>query len=148
MIRPLLGLLALSAAPAIAEPASPEVETELRAMTQALVDAVAPGHAAVWDRYLDSNFLHLDENGTVRTRVEMLREIQPLPPGLVGSIRVDRFRAERTGDVIVAAVELQEQLDYHGQPRSRRVFLRDAAGRITGFADRREGEDIVWRRRD
>jgi hypothetical protein len=32
----------------------------------------------------------------------------------------------------------------HGQPRSRKVFLRDASGAITGFADRREGHDIVW----
>jgi len=33
-----------------------------------------------------------------------------------------------------------------GSPRSRRVFLRDASGRVTGFADRREGHDIVWKR--
>ena len=33
-----------------------------------------------------------------------------------------------------------------GSPRSRRVFLRDASGRVTGYADRREGHDIVWKR--
>jgi hypothetical protein len=33
-----------------------------------------------------------------------------------------------------------------GQPRIKRIFLRDAKGRITAFIDRREGEDIVWNR--
>ena len=33
-----------------------------------------------------------------------------------------------------------------GSPRSRRVFLRDASGRVTGYADRREGHDIIWKR--
>jgi ketosteroid isomerase-like protein len=33
-----------------------------------------------------------------------------------------------------------------GQPRTRRLFQRDTAGHITGFVDRREGEDIVWTR--
>jgi hypothetical protein len=33
-----------------------------------------------------------------------------------------------------------------GQPRSRKVFQRDAGGRITGFADRREARDVVWTR--
>lgn len=33
-----------------------------------------------------------------------------------------------------------------GKPRSRRIFLRDGEGRIIGFADRREGEDVRWQR--
>ena len=31
-----------------------------------------------------------------------------------------------------------------GQPRVKRLFHRDADGRVTGFTDRREGEDIHW----
>lgn len=33
-----------------------------------------------------------------------------------------------------------------GQPRSRRIFTRDPSGRIDGFVDRREGEDVRWSR--
>ncbi|KRA77035.1 hypothetical protein ASD78_05345 [Lysobacter sp. Root667] len=33
-----------------------------------------------------------------------------------------------------------------GQPRTRRIFQRDAQGRIVGFVDRREGLDIRWTR--
>jgi hypothetical protein len=30
--------------------------------------------------------------------------------------------------------------------RSRRIFTRDASGRVNGFVDRREGEDVRWTR--
>jgi hypothetical protein len=33
-----------------------------------------------------------------------------------------------------------------GEPRTRRIFQRDAAGRITGFVERRESWDLVWKR--
>ena len=33
-----------------------------------------------------------------------------------------------------------------GKPRYRRVFQRDSNGRITGFAERREAWDLVWKR--
>jgi len=33
-----------------------------------------------------------------------------------------------------------------GHPRTRRIFLRSADGRVAGFADRREGTDLRWTR--
>jgi hypothetical protein len=33
-----------------------------------------------------------------------------------------------------------------GEPRTRRIFQRDAAGRITGFVERRESWDLLWKR--
>lgn len=239
MIRLLAALAALALpAPAAPSPAPSAVQAELRRITQDMLDAVAPGHAEIWDHYLDPGMIQVDENGIVRTRAELLRELTPLPAGLVGSIRIDTFRIALHGDTAIVAHEDQEQLDYHGQPlhgrfrtldtwrrtgagwrligeqtaavlrdppaarlsqaelcayagayqltdairatiscepeglvaaradrpavhyraevrdvffapgqpRSRRIFLRDAAGHVTGFADRREGEDIVWHR--
>ena len=32
------------------------------------------------------------------------------------------------------------------QLRNRKIFQRDSSGRITGFIDRREGQDLVWRK--
>lgn len=214
------------------------VEAALRGLTQELLDAVAPGRVEVWDRILDEDLVHVDENGVVRDKAALLAEIRPLPAGLVGRIDVDRFQVEVRGDTAVAAVEVQEQLDYHGQPlrtrfrsldtwrrtpegwrlvgqhvaavladppaieltreelcayagvyrltaeittvvrctdaglvaeradrppatyrpevrdvffapgqpRSRRIFTRDARGRVNGFVDRREGEDVRWTR--
>jgi hypothetical protein len=234
----LAALTALVPAPALADPVSPALVAELRGITQQLLDAVAPGNAAVWDHYLAPDLVHVDENGAIQTKGELLRDLTPLPPGLTGSIRVDSFRVTLHGDTAIVAHEDQEQLDYYGQPlhtrfrnldvwrrnavgwsligqqttavlhdppsvtlsqaelcaysgryrlteaivatiacdadglvvtregrpathyraeardvffapgqpRSRRIFRRDAVGAITGFADRREGEDIIWRR--
>ena len=214
------------------------VERTLRMQTQQLLDAIAPGDVAVWDHWLDPAVLQVDENDTVRGKAEILKEIQPLPKGLVGHLQVTEFRMALAGDVAVATHEDDESLDYFGQmlrsrfrmtdtwhrtaagwrllgsqvlavhqdppaatldaatlcayagryvltpeisvtarcegavlvferagranrtflpelkdqffepgqPRTRRLFQRDAGGAITGFVDRREERDIQWKR--
>ena len=202
------------------------------------MDAIAPGKAEVWRRYLLEDVVFLDENGVVYDKASLLKELTPLPAGLVGRIEVDRFQMKLHGDTAVVAAEIQEYLDYHGQnlrtrfrfldtwlrtpdgwrlaarhtaavlkdppaislsaaelcayngeytltpeirttlrctkngltaertgrppatylpevrdvffsagqPRSRRIFVRDAGGAVVGFVDRREGEDVRWQR--
>lgn len=213
-------------------------ETELRAITQSLLDAVAPGDTAVWSEYLHPRLVHMDENGKIRSRAELLEVLKPLPAGLTGRIEIDTFGVQVHGAAAVAAYDVQEYLDYHGQPlrsrfravdtwlktddgwrmigahtgavlkpppvvmlnpealreyegvyaltpdihvrlrsdgdalvasregrpdahyraeardiffvpeqpRTRRIFLRDASGRVDSFVDRREGEDVRWLR--
>jgi uncharacterized protein DUF4440 len=43
-------------------------------------------------------------------------------------------------------VEARDVLFVAGQPRVRKIFQRDPSGNVLGFADRREGRDLVWRR--
>lgn len=232
-VAPLIALCGI--APAAASSAA---ESELRKIAQEMLDAIAPGNAEVWRRYLHERAILVDENGTVRTKAGMLAEFSPLPPGLAGNLKVDTFRIETHGDVAVLAYEAQEHLDYHGQilrsryriddtwlktgqgwqllaeqvaavlkdppaikltqqqlceydgsysltadivttlkctqdgfaaeragrpatqylaempdvffvagqPRTRRIFVRDAQGKVVAFVDRREGEDIRWTR--
>lgn len=235
-----LTILIATVAPGSADETGESDVARLRHKTQALLDAVAPGDIAVWDRTLHERFVHMDENGVVRDKPALLAELQPLPPGLVGRIEIDTFKAELHGDTAVTAYELQEHLEYHGQPlrsrfrsvdtwlktpqgwrliaqhtaaalkdppsvplsreqwceyagvyaltdaittaircqedgviaeragrpptryvaelhdvlfapgqpRTRRIFQRDADGNIVGFVDRREGEDVRWKRVD
>jgi hypothetical protein len=42
--------------------------------------------------------------------------------------------------------ELKDVFFIPGQLRTRKIFQRDSAGKVTGFLDRREGEDVVWKR--
>jgi hypothetical protein len=59
----------------------------------------------------------------------------------------DHLVAERDGRPAQPFVpELVDVFFTPGRTRTRRIFQRDASGRITGFVDRREGEDIAWRR--
>ncbi len=66
------------------------------------------------------------------------------------------YTIRRDGDHLVAVREgrpdvplLAEAPDVFfvkRQLRNRKVFTRDASGHVTGFADRREGNDLVWKR--
>jgi len=229
-------LQTLTTASLQARPATPAEESELRRMTQELLDAVAPGRTDVWQLYLHDRLIHVDENGIVRTKAELLKELAPLPAGLEGRIAIDSFRIEVENNLAIVTHEDQEHLHYFGQvlrsrfrstdtwlrtadgwrligqqtsavledppsikltreqlcgyngsysltaeivakvqcselgvvvertgrpkaeylpevidvffapgqPRTRRIFVRDDAGKIVGFVDRREGEDVRW----
>lgn len=75
-------------------------------------------------------------NGTYRLTREIAETLSCADGRLLGN-RTDRpeatYQAEVT-DVFFAP----------GRPRTRRIFLRDDRGEITGFVDRREGIDIRW----
>ena len=93
-----LAFCLIGASSEAAQPGEAATEAQLRAITQEVMDAIAPGHAAVWDRYLDERLIHVDETGMVRGKRELLAELKPLPPGLIGRIEVDRFRMQLHGD--------------------------------------------------
>jgi uncharacterized protein DUF4440 len=235
-----LAAMALFSPPATAEPAGTPsaAATELRRLTQELLDAIAPGDVAVWDSLLDEHAIQVDENDVVRDKKAQLEALKPLGPGLVGHLTIDDFRVLQHGNTAVVTHEDAEYLNYHGQvlqsrfrltdtwihsrtgwkqlasqalavlqdppsrpldtkvlcgysgtyeltadikgtircennellferdgrparhfrpelldvffepgePRTRRIFERNAQGQITAFVDRREARDIQWRR--
>ena len=60
----------------------------------------------------------------------------------------DGFTAERTGRPATQYLaEVPDVFFVAGQPRTRRIFVRDAQGKVVGFVDRREGEDMRWNRK-
>ena len=61
-----------------------DVTATLRRQTQELLDAVSAGSAAVWDRYLDSTVSITTEDGSVRSKREMVGDIRPLPKTISG----------------------------------------------------------------
>lgn len=210
----------------------------LRAKDQALLDAIAPGDRKVWDDALAANAVYVDENGAIMNRAQFLKQLDPLPPGASGCLRIASYSANFSGDLATVVHTDDEQENYHGQilhaqylmtetwrrdgsewklymvhayavlkdppavtlpsgsmaeyagrysggsdlayaiewdgkqlkggrprktpsplqveirdvlfipgqPRVRKIFQRNSAGQITGFVDRREGEDLVWQR--
>jgi Domain of unknown function (DUF4440) len=93
---------------------SPDV-AQLRQDTQALLDAIAPGNVAVWQRLLDPAFIQVDENDIVRNKTRVLSELKPLGPGLTGTLVIDEFRPIVMRDFAVVTHEDNESLDYHSQ---------------------------------
>jgi ketosteroid isomerase-like protein len=72
-----------------------------------------------------------------------------LTPDLAYEIRADgdALQGQQTGRKPEALqAEAPDVLFVPGKPRYRYVLLRDAQGRITGLAQRREAWDLVWKR--
>ncbi len=70
-------------------------------------------------------------------------------PGVVAVIRRDGDHLtmqDRTKPAHPFLFEAQDVLFVPGQPRFHDFVQRDKAGRITGFIERREGEDVHWTR--
>ncbi|HKA89254.1 MAG TPA: DUF4440 domain-containing protein [Haliangiales bacterium] len=111
-------ILAAAGCVSAAAPSAPaeRVEPVLQAATQALMDAVAKGDAAVWDRTLAADMVYTAEDGAVKDKAALLAELQPLPPGITGTIEVIEFRARDYGDFAVATWVADEHEVYFGHP--------------------------------
>ena len=99
-------------------PVSKETDTTaetLKAISQELMDAVAPGKKAVWERYLSEDCLYVDENGGVSTKSELLKDFGPLPAGYVGRIEVTDPQVRTAGDTAVITHRDMEYLELYGQ---------------------------------
>lgn len=110
----------------------------------------------------------LKENGAWKMISSQTMAAQHDPPAValpsavldeyVGTYRAGDFtyRIERDGDglrglpqgaaPLALKAELRDVFFTPGQPRTRRIFQRDAQGRVTGFVSRREGLDWVLKR--
>lgn len=82
---------------------------------QELSDAIAAGHADVWDKYLDEDVIYAEEDDSYKGKAEMLKEIVPLPKGLGGTIRIELLSYHEDGDVAVALFRQVETEHYFAQ---------------------------------
>jgi hypothetical protein len=111
-----LAFVLVMAVASAAQVQAASVEEELRRLTQENLDAIAAGDVAVWRRNFHSDLVHVDEEGKVRSKSELLDELSPLPPGLVGNLKVRDFRMAMHGtDTAIVTHEDQEHLSYFGQ---------------------------------
>ncbi len=82
---------------------------------QEMADAIASGHVAVWDRYLDPAVIYAEEDDSYKGKPAMLKEIVPLPKGLSGSIRIECLAYHEDGGVAVGLFRQIEIETYHSQ---------------------------------
>jgi ketosteroid isomerase-like protein len=108
--------------------------------------------AGEWKLHLSHTYAVLKDPPTVSLPPEALRQYAGrylAGSDLVYVIEWDgkQLAAGRQGGPLKPlVVEVPDVLFVPGQPRIRKIFQRDAAGKITGFVDRRESWDLVWRR--
>ncbi|MET0230863.1 MAG: nuclear transport factor 2 family protein [Rhodanobacteraceae bacterium] len=106
---------ALLPRPASAE-SEAEIRTKLVAQTQALMDALIPGNADVWQHTLADDAVIIDEFGRVQNRKEAIESVHPFPPGLSGSIEIRDPKLHLVGDTAVLQGEMYEKESVFGQP--------------------------------
>ena len=91
------------------------IVARLKGATQELLDAIAPGDRAVWQRHLAEGSIYADEEGRVLTKDELLKELSPLPAGYVGSIKIGETKALSQDGVVVLSHRDREELELYGQ---------------------------------
>lgn len=137
MDRKLVILLGLGGVVALAlqppSSASEDVAAILQRQTQELLDALAPGSRAVWDRYLDAGVRYTTEEGTVLGKAEMLEQLRGLPEGVSGQIQVTDYKVAEHGSVAVSTYIADEHEVYYGHPlhcqyRTTETWLKTDAG--------------------
>ena len=94
---------------------SDEIVEKLKRATQEMLDAVALGDKAVWERHLAEGSIYADEEGRVLTRDELLKELRPLPAGYQGSIKVGETKSLVQEGVVVLSHVDHEELVLYGQ---------------------------------
>lgn len=110
------------------EPASAPTditESELVRRTQELFDAVAPGDRGPWEKYYADDCLFFDEKGRQMNKETLVADVQPLPPGYAGSIKVVRVKSLIFTDTAVLSYDLDETETIFGQALAARYHATD-----------------------
>jgi hypothetical protein len=91
------------------------VQAELVKLTQALMDAIPTGDAAIWQKTLADDAMIVDEFGRLQDKKEAVDAIHPFPPGLSGSIELRNTKTAVHGDTAVLQGEMFERETVFGQ---------------------------------
>jgi ketosteroid isomerase-like protein len=92
-----------------------EVGREIKRISQELLDAVAGGNKAVWERYLADDCIYTDENGRTLNKAQLIEDLRPLPSGYSGTITIAESQVRIYGDAAVIANRLIENEVIYGQ---------------------------------
>lgn len=105
-----------------------------------------------WKLYLIHTYAVLKDPPAITLPEKELRQYAgeySAAPNLTYEIRWDGQRlvgGKKGSSMKPLEVEVRDVLFVPGQPRIRKIFRRDAKGKITGFVDRRESWDLVWKK--
>jgi len=99
---------------------------------QSLMDAIAIGDKAVWDRVMDEDCVVTTEEGDVLPKKKFLEELTGLPKGLSGSIEVKDLTVQAFGDFAIVRFRLEEQEDVFGQKLANQYRVTDTFRRVEG----------------
>lgn len=98
-----------------AQAAPDDLVATFQSSTQALMDGITNGDKEVWNRALDSDCAITTEDGDFLDKAKMLADIQPLPAGFSGKIKVRGLTVREIGAAAVVHYWLDETEDIFDQ---------------------------------
>jgi hypothetical protein len=104
---------------------APALAGWFQATEQALMDSVARGDKAPWERVMDPSCVVTSEEGEVLTRQQFLDGLRPLPPGLSGAIVVRDLAVQEFPGLAVVRYLADESESVFGQGLQTRYRVTD-----------------------
>ena len=100
-------------------------KAELVRRTQEMFDAVAPGNRTPWKLYLADDVVFFDEKGRNMDKRAVLADLQPMPPGYTGSIKVTHANTSFADGVAILTYDTEEVESIFGQQLHARYHSTD-----------------------
>ena len=126
----LIGAMLIAAVPlhgARAQSGDPRAITqaELERRTQELMDSIVAGDKIPWQKYYADDCLFFDEKGRSMTKPQLVADIQPLPKGYGGSIRLAHVQSRFIGNTAIISYDLDESETVWSQELKARYHATD-----------------------
>src|SRR5262249_56084899 len=111
---------------------TPITQEELVRNTQEIFDAVAPGNPEPFKKYFAEDAMFFDEKGRNMDKAALVKDIQPLPQGYSGSIKIVQPKSHIEDNVAVLSYDLDETEVVFGQKLKARYHETDTWMRRAG----------------
>lgn len=100
-------------------------QEELVKRTQELADSVAPGNQAPWKLYYADDALYFDEKGRSMDKTALVTDVEPLPKGYSGTIKVVNPKSRIVGNTAILSYDQDETEIVYGQKQTARYHETD-----------------------
>jgi hypothetical protein len=90
-------------------------QDELVRRTQELFDSIVPGNQEPFRKYFADDAMFFDEKGRNMEKPALVKDIQPMPKGYSGTIKLVRPKSHIEGDVAILSYDLDETETIFGQ---------------------------------
>jgi hypothetical protein len=100
-------------------------QEELVKRTQELYDAVAAGNQEPWKKYYADDVVFNDEKGRTMDKAALIKDVEPLPKGYSGEIKVVRPESRIIGNTAVLSYDADEVEIIYGQHLTARYHTTD-----------------------
>ena len=100
-------------------------QEELIRNTQEIFDAVAPGNPEPFKKYFAEDAMFFDEKGRDMDKTALVKDVQPLPQGYSGSIKIVRPKSHIEDNVAILSYDLDETEIVFGQKLTARYHETD-----------------------